>query len=143
MVAPDTYASAALAVNAVWTLFDQRRYQDIEPYLTLDCAWQRPEGWRHGLDELRTSFSSRPADLLSRHVVTNFTAEEAEDGSLSGRCYVVAYFARTDDLEATQLMDQPQILADVNFEFVKLKQRVLISKISVHQTFAAESLLKK
>lgn len=142
MVAPDTYAGAALAANAIWTLFDQRRYEDIEPFLTPDCAWQRPEGWRHGYDKLRASFLARPADLLSRHVVTNFTAEQAGDGSLKGRCYVTAYFARTDDHQATQLMDQPSIIADVDLEFVQSDQRVLISKISVHQTFAIEALIK-
>jgi hypothetical protein len=142
MVAPETYAGAALAANAIWTLLDQRRYEVILPYLTPDCAWQRTEGWRHGHDELRASFRARPADLLSRHVVTNFIAEQADDGSLKGRCYVIAYFARTEDHDATQLMDQPYIIGDVDLEFVQSDQRILISKISVHQTFAIEALIK-
>ena len=142
MVAPETYASAALAANAIWTLLDQRRYEDILPYLTPDCAWQRTEGWRHGHDDLRASFLARPADLLSRHVVSNFTAEQADDGSLKGRCYVTAYFARTEDHDATQLMDQPYIIGDVDLEFVQSGQRVLIAKISVHQAFAIKALIK-
>jgi len=142
VVAPETYAGAALAANAIWTLLDQRRYEVILPYLTPDCAWQRTEGWRHGHDELRASFRARPADLLSRHVVTNFIAEQADDGSLKGRCYVIAYFARTEDHDATQLMDQPYIIGDVDLEFVQSDQRILISKISVHQTFAIEALIK-
>jgi hypothetical protein len=142
VVAPETYAGAALAANAIWTLLDQRRYEVILPYLTPDCAWQRTEGWRHGHDELRASFLARPADLLSRHVVTNFIAEQADDGSLKGRCYVIAYFARTEDHDATQLMDQPYIIGDVDLEFVQSDQRILISKISVHQTFAIEALIK-
>ena len=142
MVAPETYAGAALAANAIWTLLDQRRYEDILPYLTPDCAWERTEGWRHGHDDLRASFLARPADLLSRHVVTNFTAEQADDGSLKGRCYVTAYFARTEDHNATQLMDQPYIIGDVDLEFVQSDQRLLISKISVHQTFAIKALIK-
>jgi hypothetical protein len=142
VVAPETYAGAALAANAIWTLLDQRRYEVILPYLTPDCAWQRTEGWRHGHDELRASFLARPADLLSRHVVTNFIAEQADDGSLKGRCYVTAYFARTEDHHATQLMDQPYIIGDVDLEFVQSDQRLLISKISVHQTFAIKALIK-
>jgi hypothetical protein len=31
MVALETYAGAALAANAIWTLFDQRRYEDVLP----------------------------------------------------------------------------------------------------------------
>ena len=142
MVSPKTYAGAALATNAIWTLFDQRRYDDILPYLTPECAWQRPEGWRHGYDELRASFLARPADLLSRHVVTNFTAELAEDRSLRGRCYVIAYFARTEDHDATHLMDQPSIIADVDLEFVQSDNHVLIAKVSVHQVFAIQDLIK-
>ena len=142
MVAPETYAGAALAANAIWTLLDQRRYEDILTYLTPDCAWERTEGWRHGHDDLRASFLARPADLLSRHVVTNFTAEQAGDGRLKGRCYVTAYFARTEDHHATQLMDQPYIIGDVDLEFVQSDQRLLISKISVHQTFAIKALIK-
>jgi hypothetical protein len=142
VVAPETYAGAALAANAIWTLLDQRRYEDILTYLTPDCAWERTEGWRHGHDDLRASFRARPADLLSRHVVTNFIAEQADDGSLKGRCYVIAYFARTEDHDATQLMDQPYIIGDVDLEFVQSDQRILISKISVHQTFAIEALIK-
>jgi hypothetical protein len=142
VVAPETYAGAALAANAIWTLLDQRRYEDLLPYLTPDCAWERTEGWRHGHDDLRASFLARPADLLSRHVVTNFTAEQADDGRLKGRCYVTAYFARTEDHDATQLMDQPYIIGDVDLEFVQSDQRLLISKISVHQTFAIKALIK-
>jgi len=142
MVAPGTYVGAALATNAIWTLLDQRRYEDILSYLTPDCAWERTDGWRHGHDELRASFLARPADLLSRHVVTSFTAEQADDGSLKGRCYVIAYFARTEDHDATQIMDQPYIIGDVDLEFVQSDQRVLISKVSVHQTFAIEALIK-
>jgi hypothetical protein len=142
VVASETYAGAALAANAIWTLLDQRRYEDILTYLTPDCAWDRTEGWRHGHDDLRASFLARPADLLSRHVVTNFTAEQADDGSLKGRCYVTAYFARTEDHHATQLMDQPYIIGDVDLEFVQSDQRLLISKISVHQTFAIKALIK-
>ena len=142
MVAPETYAGAALAANAIWTLLDQRRYEDILTYLTPDCAWERTEGWRHGHRDLRASFLTRPSDLLSRHVVTNFTAEEADDGRLKGRCYVTAYFARTEDHHATQLMDQPYIIGDVDLEFVQSDQRLLISKISVHQTFAIKALIK-
>ena len=66
MVAPETYAGAALAANAIWTLLDQRRYEDILTYLTPDCAWERTEGWRHGHRDLRASFLTRPSDLLSR-----------------------------------------------------------------------------
>jgi hypothetical protein len=142
MVAPDTYASAALAANAIWTFFDQRRYEDLLHFLTPDCAWERPEGWRTGHEELRASFLARPADLLSRHAVTNFTAELADDGSLTGRCYVIAYFARTKDHDATQLMDQPYIIGDVDLEFVQSDDRLLIAKISVHQAFAIEALIK-
>ena len=142
MVAPETYAGAALAANAIWTLLDQRRYDDILPYLTPDCAWERTEGWRYGHDQLRASFLARPADLLSRHVVTNFTAELAEGGSLKGRCYLIAYVARTEDHDATQLMDQPYIIGDVDLEFVQSDRRILIAKISVHQAFAIEALIK-
>jgi hypothetical protein len=142
MVAPETYVGAAIAANAIWTLLDQRRYEDILPYLTPDCAWERTEGWRYGHEQLRAAFLARPADLLSRHVVTNFTAEQADDGSLKGRCYVIAYFARTEAHDATQLMDQPYIFGDVDLEFVQSDHRILISKISVHQTFAIEALIK-
>lgn len=142
MVAPETYAGAALAANAIWTLFDQRRYEDVLAYLTPDCAWQRTEGWRYGHEQLIASFLARPADLLSRHVVTNFTAEQADDGSLRGRCYLIAYFARTQDHDATQLMGQPYIIGDVDLEFVQPDQRILVSKISVHQTFAIQDLIK-
>jgi hypothetical protein len=142
MIAPETYVGAALAANAIWSLLDQRRYEDILPYLTPDCAWQRPEGWRRGHGDVRASFLARPADLLSRHVVTNFTAEQADDGSLKGRCYVTAYFARTEDLHATQLMGQPYILGDVDLEFVQSDQSVLIARISVHSAFAIQALIK-
>jgi hypothetical protein len=142
MITSETYTGAALAANAIWTLFDQRRYEDVLPYLTPDCAWERPEGWRHGHDELRASFLARPVDLLSRHVITNFTLEQADDGSLKGRCYVTAYFAKTEDHDATQLMDQPYLIVDIDLEFVRSDQRVLISKISVHPTFAIEALIK-
>jgi hypothetical protein len=142
VIAPETYAGAALAANAIWTLLDQRRYEDLLSYLTPDCAWERTEGWRHGHDDLRASFLARPADLLSRHVVTSFTAEQAEDGSVKGRCYVIAYFARTEDHDATQLMEQPYIIGDVDLEFVQSDERILIAKISVHQTFAIKALIK-
>jgi hypothetical protein len=142
MVSPETYSGAALAVNATWTLYDQRRYEDIFPYLTPDCAWERTEGWRHGHEQLRASFLARPADLLSRHVVTNFTAELADDQSLKGRCYVIAYFAKTEDHDATQLMNQPWIISDVDLEFVQSGSRFLIAKISVHRVFAIESLIQ-
>lgn len=142
MVATDTYTGAALAANAIWTLLDQRRYEDILPYLTPDCAWERTEGWRHGHDELRASFHARPADLLTRHVVTNFTAEVADDGKLKGRCYLIVYAAKTEDHDATQLMDQPSIIADVDLEFVQSDQRILIANISTHQSFAIEALIK-
>jgi hypothetical protein len=142
MMAPDTYVGASLAANAIWTLLDQRRYEDILSYLTPDCAWERTEGWRHGHEDLRASFAARPDDLLTRHVVTNFTAEQADDGRLKGRCYLIAYVAKTEDHDATQLMDQPYIIADIDLEFLQSDQRVLISKISVHQAFAIQALLK-
>jgi hypothetical protein len=142
MVAPETYTGAVLAANAIWTLLDQRRYDDILPYLTPDCAWERAEGWRHGHDELRASFHARPADLFTRHVITNFTAELGDDGKLQGRCYVIAYAAKTKDHDAIQLMDHPSIIADLDLEFVQSGQRILISKISVHQAFAIRELIK-
>ena len=142
MVTPETYTGAVLAVNAIWTLLDQRRYEDILPYLTPDCAWERMEGWRHGHDELRASFNARPSDLFTRHLVTNFTVELADDGKLKGRCYVVCYAAKTEDQDAIQLIDHPFIIADADFEFVQSGQRVLISKISVHQTFAIAAPIK-
>lgn len=142
MVAPETYVGAALAANAVWSLLDQRRYEDIFRYLMPDCAWERPDGWRHGYDELRASFLARPADLLSRHIVTNFIVEAADDGSLKGRCYVVAYFAKTENHDATQRMEQPYIIGDIDLEFVQSGRHILIAKISVHQTFAIEALIK-
>jgi len=49
---------------------------------------------------------------------------------------------RTEDHDATQIMDQPYIIGDVDLEFVQSDQRVLISKVSVHQTFAIEALIK-
>jgi hypothetical protein len=142
MLRPETYAGAALAANAIWTLLDQRRYEDILSYLTPDCAWERGEGWRHGHDDLRASFEVRPADLLTRHVITNFTAEFADDGSLKGRCYLIAYVAKTQDHGATQLMDQPYIIADIDLEFVQSDNGILISKISIHHVFAIQALLK-
>jgi hypothetical protein len=142
MMTLDTYVGASLAANAIWTLFDQRRYEDILSYLTPDCAWERTEGWRYGHEQLRASFLARPADVFTRHVVTNFTVEQAGDGRLQGRCYLIVYAAKTKDHDATQLMDQPYIIADIDFEFVQSHQRVLVSKINVHQAFAIESLIK-
>jgi hypothetical protein len=69
----------------------KRRYEDLLTYLTPDCAWQRTEGWRHGYDDLRASFLARPADLLSRHVVTNFIAAN-DSGYPPGPSRVVIRF---------------------------------------------------
>ena len=142
MIAPETYTGAVIAANAIWNLLDQRRYEDILPYLTPDCAWERTEGWRYGHDELRASFNARPVDLFTRHIVTNFTAELVDDGKLHGRCYLIAYAAKTKDHDATQLIDQPSIIADVDLEFVQSDKRVLISKIGTHVVFAIQELIK-
>ncbi|WP_313805834.1 nuclear transport factor 2 family protein [Sphingobium sp.] len=142
MVAAEAYIGAALATNAIWTLLDQRRYDDILTYLTPDCAWERMEGWRHGHDEVRASFDARPSDLFTRHVVSNLTVELVDEGKLKGRCYVVCYAARTDDHEAIHLSGHPMIIADADLQFVQVEQRVFISKISVHQTFAIRELIK-
>ena len=142
MITPEIYTGAAIAANAIWNLLDQRRYQDILRHLTPDCAWERTEGWRNGHDELLASFEARPADLFTRHLVANFAAEQADDGKLQGRCYVVAFAARTQDHEATQLIDHPSIIGDLDLEFVQSGQRVLISKIGVHQAFAIQDLIK-
>jgi len=142
MIAPETYVGAALTANAIWTLLDQRRYDDILSHLAPDCAWERTEGWVQGHANLRASFLARPADLLSRHVVSNFTIEQSADGRLTGRCYVTAYFARTEDLAATQLMDQPYIVGDVDLEFVRSGPHVLLSRIGVHKAFAIEALIQ-
>jgi hypothetical protein len=40
-------------------------------------------------------------------------------------------------------MDQPYIIADIDLEFLQSDQRVLISKISVHQAFAIQALISK
>src|SRR5881392_2001553 len=109
MVAPEAYIGAVFATNAIWNLLDQRRYDDILTHLTPDCAWERNEGWRHGHEELRASFGARPADLLTRHVVSNITVEEAGEGKLTGCCYVVCYAARSNDHEAIQLVGHPLI----------------------------------
>jgi hypothetical protein len=79
---------------------------------------------------------------LTRHVITNFTVELADDGKLKGRCYLIAYVAKTQDHGATQLMDQPYIIADIDLEFAQSDNGILISKISIHQTFAIQALLK-
>lgn len=142
MITPEIYTGAAIAANAIWNLLDERRYQDILPFLTSDCAWERTEGWRHGHDELIASFEARPADLFTRHLVTNFAVEQAGDGKLRGRCYIVAFAAKTQDHDATQLIDHPSIIGDLDLEFVRSGQHVLISKIAVHQAFAIQDLLK-
>lgn len=131
----NTLVEAQRITHALWTLIDQRRYEDMLQLLAPDCSWLRQEGWRTGHEEIRASLNARPQQLYTRHVITNFHAE-AKDGELVGYCYLVAFAAISDDHDAPQTIDHPAAVADITTTFTEEGGQVLIKKIDIKISFA-------
>lgn len=72
-------------------LIDRRRYDELVALFTDDAVWVRSDRTCRGKAEIRSALDSRPAGLVTRHLVTNILVDVAGSDAASAISYFLAY----------------------------------------------------
>ncbi|CAN5326900.1 hypothetical protein BH09PSE6_BH09PSE6_08970 [soil metagenome] len=70
---------------------DERRYDEMLDLFTDDCRWLRQGQWLDGKPSVRRALETRPADVETRHVMTNAFVAAADADSATVEAYMTAY----------------------------------------------------
>jgi hypothetical protein len=110
-----------------WRDLDQRDYPAMLTALAPDCRWLREE-WIEGAIAIEESLMKRPADLLTRHLVTNIITDEDDRGVTVS--HLVTTFAGKGSIETGPLPSAvPALVANIEMTIVRRDGRWLISRI--------------
>lgn len=84
-------AELTQALHRFFHALDMRRYDCMLDLFTEDCRWLRQGQWLEGKDAVRTALDSRPADVDTRHVLTNAYVSACDGDSAELEAYMTAY----------------------------------------------------
>lgn len=77
---------------------DQRNYPAFVALFAPDCAWYRPNGVAHGLEEVKAFLDSRPPHRLVLHSITNLCTTVLDASNARAVYYLIAYGGINSDM---------------------------------------------
>jgi hypothetical protein len=91
--------ACAKLINQFAVYNDAARYEELAALFTADGSYARPtdpDNYLKGRAAILAAFKGRPAEKLTRHLITNILIEVASPASAEGICYVTLYAGSTD-----------------------------------------------
>ncbi len=85
-----------LVVRSVRSI-DNGDLDSMAALFTIDSELVRPSGSAKGRDAVKASYASRPADRISRHIVTNSIIDITSDKTAHGTCTILVWAGSTKD----------------------------------------------
>lgn len=70
---------------------DTRAYEDLAALFLPDGVWDRAMARHKGREEILAAMSKRPADVVTRHVQTNFRYAHIDADTVRGVVYLISF----------------------------------------------------
>jgi ketosteroid isomerase-like protein len=112
----DAERACARLATACYTLMDLGRYDETAALFAEDATWVRGGNPTVGRAAIRAALDKRPADQISRHVVTNVVVTVLDDDNAEGAAYFMPLRGARKD-GAPAVMPAFDQLGDLAFRF--------------------------
>lgn len=90
-VAAPLLAALGQQLHRFFHHLDERRYDDMLDLFTEDCRWLRQGQWLEGRATVRDALMARPADVDTRHVMSNAYVAACSGDEATLKAYMTAY----------------------------------------------------
>jgi hypothetical protein len=115
---------------------DLGRYDESAALFAEDGTWVRGGNPTVGRAAIRAALDKRPADQISRHVVSNVTITVTDDDTAEGAAYFMPLRGAKKDGGAAAMPAFDQ-LGDLSFRFRRVGNRWLIALLKPSPVFKA------
>jgi len=110
---------------------DQQNHEAFAGLFTEDAQLARPGGaWLNGRAEILASYRAKPADRITRHLVSNTVFSDTQAGSAQAVSYVLLWSTTADAAPEAfgRKANARQVLGEFHDSFVKTEQGWRIAK---------------